>query len=57
MAEARHASPCAFVPAVLVVEGPSTGAASSTAPRNLDGVPDSYRAMNDREAIKVMTEL
>jgi threonine dehydrogenase-like Zn-dependent dehydrogenase len=24
---------------------------------NLDGVPDSYRAMNDREAIKVLIEL
>ena len=24
---------------------------------NLDGVPDGYRAMNDREAIKVMIEL
>ena len=23
---------------------------------NLDGVPDGYRAMNDREAIKVMIE-
>src|SRR5213076_3215236 len=24
---------------------------------NLDGVPDGYRAMNDREAIKVLVEL
>ena len=24
---------------------------------NLDGVPDGYRAMNEREAIKVMVEL
>ena len=24
---------------------------------NIDGVPDGYRAMNDREAIKVMIEL
>jgi hypothetical protein len=24
---------------------------------NLDGVPDGYRAMNDREAIKVCVEL
>jgi threonine dehydrogenase-like Zn-dependent dehydrogenase len=23
---------------------------------NIDGVPDGYRAMNDREAIKVMIE-
>jgi NAD(P)-dependent dehydrogenase (short-subunit alcohol dehydrogenase family) len=31
-------------------------AGCSTAVTNIDGVPDGYRAMNDREAINVMIE-
>ena len=37
-----------------VLDGRSSPAASSTASARLDDVPDGYRAMNEREAIKVM---
>jgi hypothetical protein len=35
----------------------SSPGASSTRVTNLEGVPDGYRAMNEREAIEVLIEL
>ena len=49
-----HASVEELLPDVL--EGESNRAGSSTGVARLDEVPDSARAMNDREAIKIMVQ-